>query len=89
MGKSFFEFIAGLINGKKGEKPSAPASEPVTVQPGEVEQQDNTIKEVREVEPKGKPIGANSIDIQDKVIDAVLKNVKKNFKGQKFNAILI
>lgn len=85
MGKSFFEFVAGLINGKKGEKPSAPASEPVTVQPGEAEQQDNTITEVREVEPKGKPIGANSIDIQDKVIDAVLKNVKKNFKGQKFN----
>lgn len=58
MGKSFFEYIAGLINGKQEKSPEMP--------------------ETKEVAKD------NSIDRQARVVDAVLKILKKNFSGQKF-----
>ena len=83
MGKSFFEFIAGLINGSNDSKQVSPAKEEVAdgnvgcgadAQPAVVPAAGN----------RNSALGGNSIDSQEKVQVAVLRYLKGNFGGQRF-----
>lgn len=92
MGKTFFEFIAGMINGKQNgktvanqEQTKAPdASGNIDAgQNGAVATQNGQAENCAAA-PAAVSLGNDSIDSQAKVIDAVLKTLKKNFAGQKF-----
>ena len=83
MGKSFFEFIAGLINGSNDSKQVSPAKEEVAdgnvgcgadAQPAVVPAAGN----------RNSALGGNSIDSQEKVQVAVLRYLKGKFGGQRF-----
>lgn len=83
MGKSFFEFIAGLINGSNDSKQVSPAKEEVA---------DGNVGCGADAQPAVVPaagnrngaLGGNSIDSQEKVQVAVLRYLKGNFGGQRF-----
>lgn len=83
MGKSFFEFIAGLINGSNDKGQASPAKEEVA--------DGNAVGDV-DMQPASAPeagnrngvLGGNSIDSQEKVQVAVLRYLKSNFGGQRF-----
>ena len=83
MGKSFFEFIAGLINGSNDSKQVSPAKEEVA---------DGNVGCGADAQPAVVPaagnrngaLGGNSIDSQEKVQVAVLRYLKGKFGGQRF-----